>query len=151
MFVTNNMTNSCLRGVDLESIASFWLCLILSVGSLLGQKVPGSKTVQPLIYCGSKVCSGRVRASIGLSVNGPKWLDLTTIPHYWLVDSGVSFRDLVFWNLNFVLFSSLVGMSPQTSGGACWSWLSQKSAWVWVTWVLLWLTLSNFAVNKLEF
>jgi len=28
----------------------------------LGQKVPGSKTGQPPTYCGSKVCSGRVRA-----------------------------------------------------------------------------------------
>jgi len=28
----------------------------------LGQKVPGSKTGQPLTYCGPKVCSGWVRA-----------------------------------------------------------------------------------------
>jgi len=27
-----------------------------------GQKVPGSKMGRPVIYCGSKVCSGRVKA-----------------------------------------------------------------------------------------
>jgi len=30
----------------------------------LGQKVPGSKLGQPLIYCRSKVCSGQVRAHL---------------------------------------------------------------------------------------
>jgi len=34
-----------------------------------GQKVPGSKTGQPLIYCGSKVCSGPVRAHLYLQLN----------------------------------------------------------------------------------
>jgi len=30
----------------------------------LGRKVPGSKPGRPLIYCGSKVSSGRVRAHL---------------------------------------------------------------------------------------
>jgi len=30
----------------------------------LGQKVPGPEPSQPLIYCGSMICSGRVRAHL---------------------------------------------------------------------------------------
>jgi len=42
-------------------IPNFSMFLPLGQKNLIGsgQKVPGSKTGQPLIYCGSKVCSGQ--------------------------------------------------------------------------------------------
>jgi len=47
--------------IQKNSIFALWVKKNL-VGS--GQKVPGSKPGWPLIYCGSKVCSGQVRAHL---------------------------------------------------------------------------------------
>jgi len=38
------------------------------ISSVMGQKVPGSNTGRPLIYCGSKVCSGWVELGQSLSL-----------------------------------------------------------------------------------
>jgi len=41
----------------------------------LGLKVPGSKMVQPLIYCGSKACSGQARVHLYMV----PWIELLTV------------------------------------------------------------------------
>jgi len=111
-------------GLDLENFSQnynfsvFFACdqknLIRS-----GQKVPRSKTGQPLIYCASKVCTGRVRSGplfftsktevqgnfstlqglklFGLKMMKTIWIKMISGASHWVNESQIDWLFDSFW------------------------------------------------------